>query len=145
MVVDPNGLLRAFGDGDPLPIEQIGHRRFRLLADHRVITDDFVLTVPAGTVSDLSSVPRLLWPALAPFELGRTAPWVHDLLYQRGGRPGAACEPPRTFTRLEADRLFLQLMAVEDVPWWRRTLAYRAVRLAGWGAWRATAPARAGW
>ncbi|MCK9494164.1 MAG: DUF1353 domain-containing protein [Dehalococcoidia bacterium] len=86
---------------------------------------DFV--VPAGYETDLSSVPRLAWWLIAPFELSVFAPLGHDPLY--GGLDAR-------YTRAEADLLFLDLMVIELVPRWRRELAYPAVRLRGGPRWR---------
>ena len=95
------------------------------------------ITVPAGFEFDLSSVPRPFWPLIAPFELSIVAPLVHDFLYRHGGRPPAgSLEPPRTYERAEADRMFRAIMEAENVPSWRRVLAYLAVRAFGRSAWR---------
>ena len=95
------------------------------------------ITVPAGFRFDLSSVPRVFWSLIAPFELSIAAPLAHDFLYRHGGQPPAgSIEPPRTYTRAEADRLFLTIMQAEGVAPWRRIPAYLAVRLFGRSSWR---------
>ena len=95
------------------------------------------LIVPAGYTYDQASVPRPLWSLLAPFELGPVAPLVHDFLYRHGGAPPAgAVRPWRRFSRLEADRLLLELARRCGVGAVRARLAYLAVRVAGWSAWR---------
>jgi Protein of unknown function (DUF1353) len=77
-----------------------------------------------------------VWPIIAPFELSILAPLFHDLVYEFKGRPPAdLVEPYRTFTRVEADDLFLHLMEMEGVSGWRRNLAYAAVRAGGLLAW----------
>lgn len=97
-----------------------------------------VLHVPAGFRTDLASIPRILWilPGFAPMELGGGAPpIVHDWLYQHGG----VCWRPRMaavqFTRRQVDSVFLHLMQDMQVGW-RRFVAWWAVRLFGWFAWR---------
>ena len=86
---------------------------------------------------DLSSIPRLFWPVIAPFELSITAPLVHDFLYAHGGEPPpGSVSPPRTYTRRETDRIFRVIMRAEGVAAWRRILGYAAVRLFGRSAWR---------
>lgn len=87
-----------------------------------------VIQVPEGFLFDLASVPRILWWAIAPFELSVVAPMIHDFLYERGGMG--------IFTREEADQVFLEIMLGEGVAAWRRRIAYRAVRLFAGGAWR---------
>lgn len=94
------------------------------------------ITVPAGFEFDLSSVPRLFWPLIAPFDLSIVAPLLHDFLYRHGGDPAAgSIEPPRTYERAEVDRMFRTIMEAEGVPAWRRVLAYLAVRAFGGSAW----------
>lgn len=94
------------------------------------------ITVPAGFEFDLSSVPRLFWPLIAPFDLSIVAPLLHDFLYRHGGDPPAgSTEPPRTYERGEVDRMFRTIMEAESVPAWRRVLAYLAVRAFGGSAW----------
>lgn len=83
--------------------------------------------VPGGYRFDLASVPRAFWAFVAPFELGYIAPLVHDRLYTHGNRA--------RISRLEADRIFLDLMIREGIPPRRAKLAYRAVRIGGGMFW----------
>jgi hypothetical protein len=128
----------------PLPppvLTYIGDDRWRLEADYTYQDGDHRITVPAGFEFDLSSVPRAFWSLIAPFELSITAPLLHDFLYQYGGRPPpGTVEPPRTYTRREADQLFRAVMEREGVPAWRRLPAYAAVRAFGRRAWRSSGP-----
>jgi hypothetical protein len=96
---------------------------------------------------DMASVPRIVWPVVGPHELGIVPPMTHDWLYGSGGRGlpgciklrvGAEVVGVRTFTRAEADLLFLRDMERERVNKLRREVAYRAVRLFGGNAWRPT-------
>jgi hypothetical protein len=88
-------------------------------------------TVPAGFVFDAASVPRIVWPLISALDCGVLAVLAHDWLYAQGGDLAE-----RTYTRHEADLLFLDLMEAEEVPAWRRSPAYRAVRLFGGKAWQ---------
>ena len=118
-------------------VTHLGGRRWRLEQDYHYQHGDHRITVPAGFEFDLSSVPRAFWSLIAPFELSIAAPLLHDFLYRYGGDPPAgAIEPRRTYTRREVDELFRTVMEEEGVAPWRRSLAYRAVRLFGGGAWR---------
>ena len=83
------------------------------------------ITVPAGFVCDLDSVPRI--PYVYSRFKNRTvaASVIHDYLYYR-----------QTTTRKEADRLFSQAMKDEGVGSYHRRIIYRAVRMFGWHAWR---------
>jgi hypothetical protein len=122
----------------PAPVlTYVGGTDWRLELDYRYRDGPTTITVPGGFVFDLSSVPRALWWLIAPFELSIAAPLLHDFLYLHGARPPAGTiEPPRTYTRNEADRVFLTIMRLEGVPSWRRILGYAAVRLFGGPAWR---------
>lgn len=107
-------------------------RAWELVEPYPLDRPGFSLRIPAGFQFDLASIPRFFWRVIAPFELSLSAPLVHDFLYAcQGHPPEGTVVPPRTFTRLESDRLFLVLMRLEGVPLWRRWLAYCAVRLFG--------------
>ena len=116
----------------PPVLTWLGGREWRLEAPYAYRDGETTIAVPAGFRFDLSSVPRIWWWLIAPFELSIVAPLVHDFLYRHAGRPPAGTvEPPRTYTRAEADAMFLRIMELEGVAWWRRTIAYVAVRLFG--------------
>lgn len=115
----------------------IGAGRWRLEQPYDYRDGDTVISIPAGFEFDLSSVPRLFWFLIAPFELSIAAPLLHDFLYRFGERPPpGSVTPPRAYTRAEADRMFREIMRAEGVSAWRRVLAYAAVRLFGRSAWR---------
>jgi hypothetical protein len=99
--------------------------------------DGYVVRVPRGYVTDLASIPRFLWGLIAPMDLTFAAPILHDYLYDHGGvpPPGGVYPSSKTFTRAEVDRLFARLMQEEGVVFWRRHLAWLAVRLFGRGGW----------
>lgn len=115
----------------------VGGRRWRLEADYAYRDADTTITIGKGFEFDLSSVPRLLWWLIAPFELSVAAPLLHDYLYFHGGRPPAgAVVPHRTYNRAEVDAMFRGIMRKEGVSAWRRALGYLAVRAFGRPAWR---------
>jgi hypothetical protein len=115
----------------------VGGGRWRLEQAYDYRHGEHVVSVPAGFDFDLSSVPRLFWFLIAPFELSIAAPLLHDFLYRYGGRPPpGSVTPLRTYSRAEADRMFREIMQAEGVSVWRRVLAYAAVRLFGRSAWR---------
>lgn len=93
------------------------------------------LLILKGFLTDLSSVPRFFWRAIAPFELSITAPVVHDYLYRHGGRYVSLSGQMRAMTRAEVDALFLHIMFDEGVGVFRRRAAYWAVRWFGGGSW----------
>ena len=112
--------------------------RWRLEADYPYRDAETTITIPEGFEFDLSSVPRLLWWLIAPFELSVAAPLLHDYLYFHGGKPPeGVVVPHRVYNRAEVDAMFRGIMRKEGVPAWRRALGYLAVRTFGGGAWRA--------
>lgn len=107
-----------------IPTVRDGRQCVRLLKDYRVRG----LTVPAGFVSDWASVPWWLDGIVPSFGPYAPAAIAHDWLYERGG-----VSP--YLTRKQADELFLDLLAELRVPWWKRSLMFRAVRLGGASGW----------
>ena len=77
--------------------------------------------VPAGTVTDFASVPRLLWGVVPPFGKHSIAAIVHDYAYRTG-----------SMSRWEADALFRSLMQRAGVGAFRRWCMWAAVRCFGW-------------
>jgi hypothetical protein len=114
-----------------------GRESWLLLSDYSYGYQGYTLTAKAGFAFDLASVPRPLWWLIAPNELSIVAPLFHDLLYTYQGRLREYGEvaPDRSYTRREADDLFLHLMEVEGIARWRRYTAYAAVRAAGGIYW----------
>jgi hypothetical protein len=82
------------------------------------------ITVPLGFVTDLASVPRLLWNVLPPMGGYSDAAVVHDFLYATNG-----------LARGQADAVLREAMEVCGVRPWQRWLIYRGVRAGGWHAW----------
>jgi hypothetical protein len=95
----------------------------------------YTIIIPEGFRFDLASIPRPLWWLISPNELSVAAALLHDFIYQHRGDLGEACVPLHCFSRKDADLLLLEIMRKEHVWWWRRALAYPAVRLFGWLPW----------
>ncbi len=128
------------GSDLPDPAVTYDGRDWILAGDCRYVAlDGFAITARSGFRSDLASIPRLLWALIASFELSLVAPIMHDLIYRSGGRvalPQGLVEPPdRTFLRKEADDLFLELMTRAKISYWKRNVAYLAVRAFGQSSW----------
>lgn len=133
-----NTPIRIPGSELPDPVISYLEERdlWRLDEPYVLTRDDYRIRIPAGFEFDLASVPRPLWWLMAPFDLSIVAPLIHDFLYDYAGDPpDGTVMPPRTFTRAQADQLFLDLMRLEGVAAWRRKLAYWAVRLLGSFRW----------
>ncbi|WP_152072482.1 DUF1353 domain-containing protein [Escherichia coli] len=109
----------------PAILEMLDDYRWRLVEPFEFwLTDEpeDVISVPAGYVTDLASVPRILWAIFPPHGRYAKAVIIHDWMYDNGLR-----------TKREADRIFLDAMKVLKVPAWRRLMMYCAVRLFGRG------------
>jgi hypothetical protein len=98
-----------------------------------------VITVPAGFVTDLASIPRPIWSFFPP-----DGPWVkgaiiHDFLYYTQGtgdwhgRRGIVRERP--YTRAESDHILREAMADRGIGVWARFVIWSAVRLGGCIGW----------
>lgn len=83
-----------------------------------------MIEVPAGFVTDLASVPRILWMLLPPDGKYAKAAIIHDYLYDNALR-----------TKAEADCIFLDGMRVLGVPKWKRNVMFGAVRWFGRGCY----------
>ena len=112
----------------PAVLEMLDDYRWRLVEPFEFwLTDDEsdVISIPAGYITDLASVPRILWALFPPHGRYAKAAIIHDWLYDNALR-----------TKKEADMIFLDGMTVLGVPRWRRSLMYAAVRLFGRGKYR---------
>ena len=134
-----------------------GHDALYEVADPFTVRlfDGFDLTVPAGFMTDLASVPRCF-----RWAVGRVGPYleaaiVHDYLYasiraeherdrKREAWPGAMGPPSWTLwptkagghgivvERVHADWVMRVAMDAAEVPRWKARLIWLAVRLGGW-------------
>lgn len=126
------------GPDRPLVFFYPKFKTWRLAEDFAWQHGEHLLIVTSPFDFDLASIPRIVWPLLASHELGILAPLFHDWLYRSGGTgfPGSIT-PARTYTRAQADALFKMHMELDGVSWWRRNVAYRAVRWFGGSSWQA--------
>jgi hypothetical protein len=97
----------------------------RLTVEHvQSLPFGFVVTVPAGFVTDGASVPRFCWPFIGPPIRSRYFPAavVHDFL----------CVESTTYgERVVADAIFFYLLRRLKIKRWKRGAMYLAVRF--WG------------
>jgi hypothetical protein len=100
--------------------------RFRYLS-----TEHGEIEVPAGFLSDGASVPRVFWTILSPFGDYFGAALIHDFLYSPHNL---------RFSRGACDLIFLTAMKDAGVPFVRRRVIYRAVRLGGWASFKGNPP-----
>lgn len=109
-----------------LEVAKLPDGQWRLLAPLRYLSAvlGVQIEVPAGTVTDLASVPRLPLAFLLAGDSAHEAAVLHDHLYQT-----------HPCTRRQADAVLDEAMAVTGEPAWRRWLMWSAVRAVGGWAW----------
>ena len=107
-------------------------------------TNQYIVTVPKGYITDMASVPRACWAFIAPFDVARAAV-IHDILYEKintqykavhesaAAEEGPATKKERESYRKIADDTFLEGMNASEppVPAWKKYSAYWAVRAFG--------------
>lgn len=114
---------------NPIVLEWAGGDAPWLIHSPITFQDDIcILEVPRGFKTDLASVPRFLWSIIPPYGKYTQAAIVHDYLYATG-----------LVSRVRADAIFLSIMRARNVPLWKRTLMYLAVRAFGWRSFKAVA------
>lgn len=85
-----------------------------------------VIIVPRNFVTDLASIPRLLYALFPVNGRHRAAAILHDWLYER-----------QPVDRAQCDHIFLEAMEDSKVRWSQRWAMYLGVRIGGWVAWKA--------
>ena len=95
------------------------------------------IKVPTGFVTDLASVPRALWWAIAPFDVARAA-IIHDLLYKniRQYRWKMKDKEDKELikqAKVASDKVFLLAMrdAEPKIAGWKIYSSWKAVDLFG--------------
>ena len=89
----------------------------------------FSVVVPKGFISDLTSIPRLLWWLLPPDGPYQEAAVVHDYLYSLPEVPRWIC-----------DAMFRHVMQAMDVPLRKRVPLFYGVRIGGWACRKPPCP-----
>jgi Protein of unknown function (DUF1353) len=120
----PSPSVSQFADGSHWVLEK--PLRYRLKETNETIE------VPRGFVTDFASIPRVAWSVMAPTDRPGRAGIIHDWLYWDQG-----C------SREQADKIMLLGMEETGVNRVKRSLIYRALRLAGGFAWNDNAKTRA--
>ena len=129
----------AFAILQPIPSTAIkpfaDYRTYVLVEEvaYHVGNSNITVTVPAGFVTDLASIPQAFWSlGLTPTGRYSKAAIVHDYLYWT-----------QLCTRQQADNILLIAMKESLVPAATRDAIYRGVRAAGSAAWSENARQRA--
>jgi hypothetical protein len=113
---------------DPLILGTLGAYKWEVYTNFTYITGSGArLSVPAGFITDLASIPRFLqWlPHLHPNGRCRRSAVLHDWLYAR-----------KFQTRDGADLIFREALQAEGLSKRTATVYYWAVRLFGGRTWR---------
>ena len=98
-----------------------------------------LILVPAGFVTDLASVPRIVWSFYPPDGPWAKAAVIHDFLYftkgtgEWHGRAGITRSTP--YSRKDADDILKEAMADRRVGKWEQLVIWLSVRLGGAGGW----------
>lgn len=104
-------------------------REWQLVLPLIYLADDYTaISVPAGFVTDLASIPRLFHSLIPVNGPHSPAAIIHDYLYNVQDRPRSA-----------ADAIFLEAMKTCGVGWIKRSAMYSAVRSGGWLHWNSKA------
>lgn len=103
-----------------------GSNDFVVTDPERYMYNDIEIVVPKGFVSDLASIPRILWGVLPPHHHRyRLAALVHDFLLTDPIIDGGNF---RIFTRADIDLIFKEIMQASGVKPWKVFVMYNAVR-----------------
>lgn len=113
-----------------LKAESAPRGRWKLIAPLDYLADQCFIRVPVGFETDLASIPKGLRWIISQNEEHREAAVLHDYLYSVGGKFDWF-----SFTRKEADEIFLAAMNYSGVSWLKRSLMFSAVRSFGWYFW----------
>lgn len=114
----------------PARVELLDGCKFRLLEPFEFYIGqesqpEYVISVPAGFETDLTSSPRLLWPLVPPHGKSAKAAILHDYLLSK-------CTYENTgngLSRSRADQIFLVGLQVLGYPDKHAKALYKAVRL----------------
>lgn len=94
-------------------------------------SDGDILTIPQGFITDLASVPRILWNIYPPFGKYTEAAVLHDYGYRTGGNYPGATKP---YSKRDVDNLFRDAMKICGVGAFSRFVLYQAVSKFGKGS-----------
>ena len=98
---------------------------FKVYEEFSVAWKDSSYTVEKGFETDLASIPQLFQNIVPLIGNHVQAAILHDWCYKNGVLP-----------KKDADDLFLDTMEFLGVPWWRRRVMYRAVKLFGGSSYK---------
>ena len=106
---------------------KIGTNLWKLRDDLTYVNSKYRITAKAGMETDFASIPRAFWSVIGSPAMGRytSSSVIHDILYMT-----------EAIGRKEADDLFLEMLKVDGVGYFKRYSMYWAVRAGGWAVWK---------
>ena len=112
-------------------IKRLEVQLWELVGDLRYTNGTLFVIAKSGLKTDGASVPRVFWRAIGSPFVGDyvCSAIIHDALYMS-----------EAMTRKDADDLFLEMMKVEGVSYWKRYAMYWAVRAGGGFVWKKHTP-----
>ncbi len=85
--------------------------------------DHHQFIIPANFETDLASIPKIVWPIMAPAHSSLIRPAIiHDWFYRK------TCD----FTRQQTDLIFYHMLRNDGISAFKASAMYYAVRLFGW-------------
>lgn len=125
-------VIRALAPSE-LKARGLSKQNYSLVADLAYESDAFgPIVIPAGTVTDFASVPRIAYTYISPESPAILyASVVHDYLYGVHGKL-----PLRRLTRAECDWVLREAMLICGARPTQAWLVYKAVRLFGGSHWK---------
>lgn len=103
-------------------IQPVSGYDYHICEDMKVKVDNQLITIPKGFITDLASIPRPLWPILAPQYAGFVYPAIlHDFFYR--------C--PENVTREYADDVLYYALKEEGVSTYTAMKFWLGVRTFG--------------
>jgi len=121
--------IRVIIKNKPLLVEADDSGEYFILSSEMksdVWIDDVLynINVPAGFITDFTSVPYSIWPLIK-----KLGPWnlpsiLHDYLYNVG-----------VFDHLTTDRIFYAALTFRKVSKWRKNIIYDGLRLFSHNRW----------
>lgn len=107
----------------PICIEPYKAYHYHVCTDIHFKIENKNYVIPKGFETDLASIPRFMWPIIAPANSSFIKPAiVHDWFYRK------TCD----YNRKQTDLIFYHLLRNEGVSWAQASAMYYAVRLFGW-------------
>ena len=98
-----------------------GSKSWEVEEDYHAVVVGNTIRVPKGFITDLASVPRIMWVVFPPFGRYTEASVVHDFLYSSS-----------ELSRKKCDEVFFMLMLENNVSYFTAKILHASVRLFGW-------------